>query len=84
MSVKLSVLVWLQTVCNGLKQQTTISHWLVVFIFQPNQVKCIEEGPSRCFQPSQMLARRRKNRDFKVREVSLSLLKCLNLTFYLQ
>ncbi|XP_060552798.1 uncharacterized protein LOC132714078 isoform X2 [Ruditapes philippinarum] len=37
---------------------------------QPGQVKYLEEGPSRCFQPSQMAARKKKNRDLKVKEIA--------------
>ncbi|XP_052766944.1 uncharacterized protein LOC128207825 isoform X2 [Mya arenaria] len=37
---------------------------------QPGQVKFLEEGPSRCFQPSQMLQRKRKNRELVVKEVN--------------
>ncbi|XP_052766962.1 regulator of G-protein signaling 6-like isoform X4 [Mya arenaria] len=41
-----------------------------VFRPPPGQVKFLEEGPSRCFQPSQMLQRKRKNRELVVKEVN--------------
>ena len=45
-----------------------------IYCLQPGQVKYLEEGPSRCFQPSQMAARKKKNRDLKVKEVKICLL----------
>ncbi|XP_053392685.1 uncharacterized protein LOC123564066 isoform X2 [Mercenaria mercenaria] len=36
---------------------------------QPGQVKYLEERPSRCFQPSQMESRKKKNRDLKIKEI---------------
>ncbi|KAK6169189.1 hypothetical protein SNE40_020287 [Patella caerulea] len=35
----------------------------------PGQIKCIEDGPKRNFQPSQMANRKRKNREFLQKEV---------------
>ncbi|XP_053392686.1 regulator of G-protein signaling 6-like isoform X3 [Mercenaria mercenaria] len=35
----------------------------------PGQVKYLEERPSRCFQPSQMESRKKKNRDLKIKEI---------------
>lgn len=49
-----------------LELKIMVDIWLY---FQPGQVKYLEEGPSRCFQPSQMISRKKKNKDLKLKEV---------------
>ena len=39
-------------------------------MFQPGQVKYLDEGQNRCFQPSQMISRKKKNKDLKIKEVN--------------
>ncbi|KAK3586120.1 hypothetical protein CHS0354_033243 [Potamilus streckersoni] len=35
----------------------------------PGQIRCLDEGPSRYFQPSQMISRKQKNRDLLQKEI---------------